>query len=514
MATACGDDFTAVVTECGELWAFGIGGQLGIGHDVHQPVPVRVGGREEFDGAALVMVAAGNSHTAAVSSNGTLWTWGDGGGGRLGHADREPRQRPTRLLKELFGGTPAVMVACGDKHTLVTTVSGGVWSCGCGGEGRLGHGDCEERLILTNVQAECFGGDKIVYVAAGQAHSAAVGAAGKVYTWGDGSGGRLGHDDGTMYQEDKLVPTEVVGKTQRNALSGVKVVMVSVGLAHTVAVSEGGNLYVWGAGKYGLLGLGDTDDRMTPTKVAKFGSSDPVLMVACGQVHTLAVTKHGEMYSCGLGQSCALGHNNEKDWLIFRRIKARYFDKAKIVSAATGYSGSNQTSHSTAVTEDGVLYSFGGGRGLGLGLGDPHVGHLPPRPRKSPGPPLRDRYGLRRLIPTSIAPQMMLGARIGRCHRLPPLHALAFAMGTTHARLGSAAQTDTQAGVERKSQRRQGKEPADTVTMSDDSIGCAYASMSDDLLKQIVVACGSWPEGQAGNLEGVVRLMGGGMMKT
>jgi len=126
-----------------------------------------------------------------------------------------------------------------------------------------------------------------------------------------------------MYQESKLVPTEVVGKTQRNALSGVKVVMVSVGLAHTVAVSEGGNLYVWGAGKYGLLGLGDTDDRMAPTKVAKFGSSDPVLMVACGQVHTLAVTKHGEMYSCGLGQSCALGHNNEKDWLIFRRIKAR-----------------------------------------------------------------------------------------------------------------------------------------------------------------------------------------------
>jgi len=109
---------------------------------------------------------------------------------------------------------------------------------------------------------------------------------------------------------------------------------------------------------------------------------------------------------------------------------------------------------------------------------------------------------------------MMLGARIGRCHHLPPLHALAFAMGTTHARLGSAAQTDTQAGVERKSQRRQGKEPADTVTTSDDSIGCAYASMSDDLLKQIVVACGSWPEGQAGNLEGVVRLMGGGMMKT
>jgi hypothetical protein len=87
-------------------------------------------------------------------------------------------------------------------------------------------------------------------------------------------------------------------------------------------------------------------------------------------------------------------------------------------------------------------------------------------------------------------------------------------MGTTHARLGSAAQTETPVGVEKKSQRNQDKEPADAVTTSDDSIGCAYATMSDDLLKQVVAACGSWPEGRAGKLEGVVRLMGGGMMKT
>jgi len=506
MAAACGDDFTAVVTECGELWAFGKSGpQLGIGKKGHQPVPIRVGGREEFDGAAVVMVDAGKSHTAAVSANGTLWTWGDGENGKLGHGDEEPQQRPTMLLKEFFGGTPAVMVACGDDHTLVTTASGGVYSCGCGNSGKLGHGDDGDRQILTNVQAECFGGDKIVYVAAGPDHSAAVGAEGKVYTWGDGNSGRLGHNN----EEDKYIPTEVVD----TALSKVKVVMVSVGFAHTVAVSEGGTLYVWGAGMFGLLGLGDEDDRMVPTKVANFGRS-PVLMVACGDVYTLAVTKDGGMYSCGQGQSCALGHNNENDKWFFTRIKAQYFDKKKIVSAATGFSESNKTSHSLAVTEDGVLYSFGGGQGLGLG--DPHKVHRPPQVRMSMGGRrrVRDPNGVRRLIPTRIAPQRMLGARVGRCHSLPPLHVLAFAMGTTHARLGSAAQTETPVGVEKKSQRNQDKEPADAVTTSDDSIGCAYATMSDDLLKQVVAACGSWPEGRAGKLEGVVRLMGGGMMKT
>ena len=80
------------------------------------------------------------------------------------------------------------------------------------------------------------------------------------------------------------------------------------------------------------------------------------MAAACGDDFTAVVTECGElwafgksgMYSCGLGQSCALGHKNENDKWIFTRIKAQYFDKKKIVSAATGYSESNETSHSLA----------------------------------------------------------------------------------------------------------------------------------------------------------------------
>ena len=85
--------------------------------------------------------------------------------------------------------------------------------------------------------------------------------------------------------------------------------------------------------------------------------------------------------------------------------------------------------------------------------------------------------------------------------------ALAFAMGT-HPRLGIAAQTDTAAGGSRKSRRQQGKEPAATDTM-----GCAYEEMPGELVHRVVEACVSWPEGRAGELEGVVRLLGGGIMK-
>mmetsp|Transcript_1036 Transcript_1036/g.1328 ORF Transcript_1036/g.1328 Transcript_1036/m.1328 type:complete len:94 (-) Transcript_1036:224-505(-) len=85
-----------------------------------------------------------------------------------------------------------------------------------------------------------------------------------------------------------------------------------------------------------------------------------------------------------------------------------------------------------------------------------------------------------------------LGARVGRCnHHLLQLHALAFAMGT-HTRLDSA----------------------DNTACTVDTTCCAYASMPGDLVRRVVEACVSWPEGQAGKLEGVVRLLGGGVKKV
>lgn len=135
-------------------------------------------------------------------------------------------------------------------------------------------------------------------------------------------------------------------------------------------------------------------------------------------------------------------------------ISAQHFGNAKIVSAAAGWSDHNEFhmwSQSSAVTEFGALYTWG--RGQGVGPGEPVV-------RRS-------------LVPMLVE----LGARVGRCnHHLLQLHALAFAMGT-HTRLGSA----------------------DNTTASADTTCCAYASMPGDLVRRVVEACVSWPEGRLGN---------------
>jgi len=478
MAVACGEGFTAVVMERGDLWSFGEGasGQLGLGTDADRLLPACVGLADEvFDGEAVVMVAAGDRHTACVTAKGTLWTWGKGDFGKLGHGDMERRQRPTRLGKEIYGGSPAVMVSCGGRHTLLLTSLGCVWSCGAGGLGQLGHGDTAGQQVLTLVGTEGFRGTQIVMVAAGGLHSVALGAEGRVWTWGYGEDGQLGHMD----QETRLVPTLLVGES----LGACAVVLVVAGGWHTMAVTVEGELWVWGQGHYGQLGLGDEANRLAPMLVeaeAAFGGLQ-VLTVACGYFHSLAVTTDGALWTFGRGQNGALGHNARNNMLVPTCIEAQHFGHANIVSVAAG------VSHSAAVTDKGGLYSWGEALGLG------HAN------RKA------------KLVPTHIAPLLLQSTRVGCCHDLSPLHALAFAMGT-HARLGSAAPTALPAGggSQRKLQRRQGR----TLAAADKGKDCEYVTMPGELVQRVVEACVSWPEGRAGELEGVVRLLGGGMMKT
>ena len=298
-----------------------------------------------------------------------------------------------------------------------------------------------------------------------------------MWTWG--RGGCLGHND----TEDRHVPTPLA----LEALGGAKPKIVAAGGMHTVAVLDDGSLWAWGINTNGQLGLGLKYFVLVPTRVGaedEFGGSR-VLTAACGDEHTLAVTEAGALWSCGKGADGALGLNDINDRRVPTRGDAQRFDNVKIVSAAAGYA------HSVVVTEDGILYTWGMGDKHGAPAG---LGHDDMQTK---------------LVPTPVATHLLESMRVGRCHSLPPPIALAFAMGT-HDRLGIAAQTAAPAqDGSRKSQRQQGKAPA----ADDSNQGCAYVMMPGELVKRVVEACASWPEGQSGELEGVVRLLGGGMVK-
>ena len=131
--------------------------------------------------------------------------------------------------------------------------------------------------------------------AAGRFHSAAVGEDGTLFVWGPGARGRLGTGDA----EDRLAPTRVAGLP-------APVRQVATGWHHTGMVTEAGDLLMFGSGELGQLGLGDEDNRTTPTRVARaVFDGEAVLMVACGQQHTTVLTEGGGVYTCLLYTSDA-----------------------------------------------------------------------------------------------------------------------------------------------------------------------------------------------------------------
>ena len=137
-----------------------------------------------------------------------------------------------------------------------------------------------------------------------------------------------------------------------------------------------------------------------------------LLMVGCGHFHLMAVTEEGGLWSWGFGARGRLGRNGDEDRLMPVRVEVEELDAAKIVSAACGLV------HLAAVTEDGVLHLWKRGSNLSSAC----------------RPGAQQPAGQARAYPAPLHTR----ARVGRCLPLPPLHALAFAMGT-HSRLGPGA---------------------------------------------------------------------------
>ena len=184
-------------------------------------------------------------------------------------------------------------------------------------------------------------------IVSGGFHLLMLTSEGSLYSKGSGGFGQLGH--GSELKESN-VPLCI------EPLPKIK--YISSGYAYNCVISEDGDIYSWGAGENGRLGLGDTDNRSKPTLVTsdvKFKS------VECGSTFTVALSTDNEIYSWG--QYCATGHIEEEDCLGSKKIKifeGRLFHKISIGPGSY---------HVLALSASGKLFSWGHNRCGQLGIG-------------------------------------------------------------------------------------------------------------------------------------------------
>eukprot|EP00898_Chlorokybus_atmophyticus_P008654 jgi/Chlat1/8790/Chrsp90S08135 len=289
---ACGAFHTAVVTVDGQLFTWGDGlngsGVLGHGNDNNQWVPKLV--RHSLEGVRVKQISCGPWHTALTTDEGELYTWGDGSFGTLGHGDRSSCHLPRPV--EALSAHRSLMVACGVWHTAAVVEEAGhpdkggvAYTWGDGDKGRLGHGDKEDALFPRRVDA--LWGEALRQVACGKRHTVALTMSGVVYSWGCNDYGQLGIGDNPPVQ---LQPILVQGK-----LHGVMVGAVACGMDHTAALGDNGaGVFTWGCGTNGRLGLGDVKNRTTPDHVTALRNRR-VIQISCGASSMAVVCRHQDV---------------------------------------------------------------------------------------------------------------------------------------------------------------------------------------------------------------------------
>eukprot|EP00798_Chlamydomonas_sp_ICE-L_P023798 gene23798-9361_t len=280
VSVTCGANHTLAVGESGTLWSCGKNyhGQLGLGNLLESFCLCMV---QNLQGYRIVSAAAGASHSMALTSDGSLFTWGEGGRGQLGHSQLQqvaavvPVNNPITVPvpQKISRLDPAILepgqrvtaIAAGSFHGMALTVGGRVLAFGANSHGCLGLGDTQNRWKPTKVPLELDGEQghciRVVQLVCGTNHSVAlVSKDGRleVRTTGCNTWGQLGQGD--RQQRTRFTPTAYTNCP----------VAVQAGEHHTAAVSSTGGLYLWGRGDCGQLGLGDNRAKWKPTLMRNF----------------------------------------------------------------------------------------------------------------------------------------------------------------------------------------------------------------------------------------------------
>ena len=288
---ASGQGHWLAIKPDGGLWAWGANddGLLGIGTSDfdNRTAPVRLGLKTDW-----VAVSAGSKHTAALKSDGSLWTWGVNNCGQLGYDTKKDNEYGTSVSKPQL--TPLrvdqdstwAAVSAGGNHTVALKKDGSLWAWGLNERGQLGDGSKTMRETPVRIGEE----SNWTAVSARVDYTLALKADGSLWAWGANDSGQLG--DGT--DDSRSAPIRVGADSDWAA--------VSAGWEHTVAMKADGSIWAWGKNQQGQLGY-DTERefnlrkaQLTPRRV---GTDSDWAVVSAGGDHTVALKGDGSLWAWG-----------------------------------------------------------------------------------------------------------------------------------------------------------------------------------------------------------------------
>jgi alpha-tubulin suppressor-like RCC1 family protein/phosphodiesterase/alkaline phosphatase D-like protein len=310
ITTACGSSHSLALCSDGTIAAWGGNsyGQLGNNSTSSSPIPVAVNISGALAGKIVTAIAAGDQHSLALCSDGTLAAWGSNGSGELGDNSTATRTMPVLVDQAgVLQGKAVVAVAAGSYYSLALCGDGTIAAWGSNSQGQLGNSITGTSLkpVMVNTTG-VLTGKRVQTMAAGSRHNLALCSDGTVVSWGGNDYGQLGaNSSATFERAPVLVNTAGV-------LAGKTVAAIATGNSHCMALCTDGTLCAWGYNDSGRLGDGTTTNRSSPITVDNTWelADKTITTITAGTSHSMALCSDGTLTAWGYNSSGQLGNNS------------------------------------------------------------------------------------------------------------------------------------------------------------------------------------------------------------
>ena len=291
-------------------WGANNRGQLGNGSKTVQSLPKPVKGADGQPFKA-VQVSAGLADSAAIDTQGRVYTWGSEHDNSYTYSTAKPTPTLAQDPEGSSQGLHAVQVSIKWSFVMALDADGSIYTWGYNNWGQLGNNTTSSAYTTTPVTVPDPNdtGKRLqaTRISAGATHALAIGQDGTAWAWGANPDGRLG--DGT--QTRRTTPKQV--RNPKNSSQGFQVAQINAGMYHSLAIDTNGLAWAWGWGYYGQLGDNTGSSRYTPTRVSppagqgSAGTGLTFVQISGGGVHSMAIGQDGNAYSWGSNASGQLG---------------------------------------------------------------------------------------------------------------------------------------------------------------------------------------------------------------
>jgi alpha-tubulin suppressor-like RCC1 family protein/tRNA A-37 threonylcarbamoyl transferase component Bud32 len=230
-------------------------------------------------------------------------------------------------------------------HCIARNSSGKVYCWGYNECGELGIGS-QDVAYHKPILNQYFNNEFVIDISCGAGHSLVLTNCGEVYAWGWNRDGQIG----IGCNDNQLIPIKVKG------FNNARVVMISCGACHSMALTECGHVYSWGYNYSGQLGIGNTVHSNEPKFVAVIDENKCnvfIEKISCGSAHSLLLSSDGYIYVFGRNKYGELGNQKEENELSPYRIKI----ETKFIDISSHWT--EDIDISLALSQNGIYYNWG-----------------------------------------------------------------------------------------------------------------------------------------------------------